>query len=142
MGRALRVLVVDDCCENADALADMIRLWGHCCVVVNDGSRALADLDALRPDVVLLELGLARLAGYEVARQLPAERRFNGVLLIAVTEDGEWPARQATRAAGFDFHLVKPVNADFLRDLLTHWRTRIAQRGRQDAYGGGTTVFP
>jgi DNA-binding response OmpR family regulator len=92
--------------------------------------------------VVLLELGLARLSGYEVGRQLRAEHRFDGVLLIAVTEDGERPARQATRAAGFDFDLVKPVNADFLRDLLTHWRTRLGQRGRDDEDGAGTAVSP
>ena len=138
MHRTLRVLVVDDSCDNAESLATLIRLWGHCCFVANDGPEALAAMEAARPDVVLTELLLGPMSGYELARRLRADRRWDGVLLLAATVCGEKQARQATAAAGFDFHMLKPVNPGFLHDLLAHWGTRIGEPATRDEGSPGT----
>jgi signal transduction histidine kinase/CheY-like chemotaxis protein len=112
----LRVLVVDDNVDLADTLADAVASWGHTVTVAHDGTSALAAALAAPPAVVLLDIGLPDLDGYEVARrlrpQLPEAR------LIAVTGYGQPQDRERALAAGFDHHLVKPVDLDNLQCVV------------------------
>ena len=116
-----RVLVVDDNQDAADSLALLLQLDGHDVRVVYDGAAALAALDAAqpwRPAVVLLDLGMPGMDGLEVARRLRANDAAAATLLVALTGWGQHTDRERTRAAGFDHHLVKPVDARALQALL------------------------
>lgn len=107
-GSALRVLVVDDNVDAAELLRDALAMLGHDAAVALDGGAALAQAASFRPDVVLLDLGLPDMDGFEVARRL----REDGATarLVALTGYGQLDDRERTRAAGFDLHLVKPVD--------------------------------
>jgi signal transduction histidine kinase/ActR/RegA family two-component response regulator len=115
---ARRILVVDDNVDAADSLALLLRLMGNDVRTAPDGPAALAAARAYRPDVVLLDLGLPRMSGYEVCRRLREGHFANGPLVVALTGYGQDEDRRRTREAGFDHHLVKPVNPDELRELL------------------------
>ena len=118
-GSARRVLVVDDNVPAAESLAMLVRLSGHEARVVHDGTAALALAPEFRPDVVLLDIGLPGMDGYEVARRL---RSVPGtppsLLLIAVTGYGREDDRLRSRDAGIDHHLVKPVDFAVLEGLV------------------------
>jgi signal transduction histidine kinase/CheY-like chemotaxis protein len=109
---ARRVLVVDDNADAARTLSTLLALQGHQTEVAYDGPSALAAAKAGRPEVVLLDLGMPGMDGYEVARQLRAEPALAGVRVVAVTGWGHEDDRRRTRDAGFDAHLVKPVDLD------------------------------
>jgi signal transduction histidine kinase/DNA-binding response OmpR family regulator len=113
-----RVLVVDDNHDAAESLAMVLRLNGHAVSVCHDGPTALSMALATRPEVVLLDIGLPEMDGYEVARRLRACPGPNGMLLIAVTGYGQEQDVRRSRAAGFDHHLVKPVDLGALAGLL------------------------
>jgi signal transduction histidine kinase/CheY-like chemotaxis protein len=112
----MRVLVVDDNDDAAAMLGDVLVLLGHRATVVHDGATALADATARAHDVILLDLGLPGMDGFEVARQL--RERGVSARLIAMTGYGQDEDRARTRAAGFDLHLVKPVSVADLEDAL------------------------
>jgi two-component system CheB/CheR fusion protein len=115
-----RILVVDDNVDAADGLGRLLsRVWGQEVRVVYDGPAALVSAESFRPEVVLLDLGLPGMDGYEVARRLRGEPEFADVLLVAVTGWGQDSDRQMSKQAGFDHHLVKPVDLERLRGLLT-----------------------
>ncbi|HET6576512.1 MAG TPA: response regulator [Fimbriiglobus sp.] len=114
----LRVLLVDDNVDGADSLAALVRLAGHDARVAHDGPGALATAAAFRPQVVVLDIGLPGLSGYEVARRLRANLDLSGAVLVAVTGYGRDEDREQAREAGFDHHLVKPVDFAQLLDLL------------------------
>jgi PAS domain S-box-containing protein len=107
-GTGQRVLIVDDNADAADTLEMLLRSLGYETRVVHDGAAALELAPAFRPDVVLLDIGMPGLDGYEVARRL---RALHGARLriVAVTGWGQEADRERSRAAGFDVHLVKPV---------------------------------
>jgi PAS domain S-box-containing protein len=112
------VLVVDDNVDTARSLALMLELDGHRAAVAHDGLQALAVAERVRPDVVLLDLGLPKLEGLGVARRLRESPWGRDLLLVAVTGWGQAHDRQRTAAAGFDHHLVKPIDLDLLGSLL------------------------
>ena len=114
-----RVLVVDDDADTADSLVLLLTLWGCRAAAAYDGRAAAGAALATRPDVVVLDLGLPGLDGYEVARRLRVAPGLEKVRLIAVSGFGREEDRERSRAAGFDHHLLKPVEPDVLRDLLT-----------------------
>jgi PAS domain S-box-containing protein len=114
---ARRVLVVDDNVDAAEAMLEYLRLLGHDVEIVHDGPSALLAADRYAPDVVLLDLGLPLMDGYEVARRL-RERFPRKMKLIAVTGYGQASDRQRSEQAGFDRHLVKPVELDVLSKLV------------------------
>ncbi len=120
--RDVRVLVVEDNVDAAETLADLLRLWDYVAEVVHDGQAAIAAAAAFRPHAVLLDIGLPKMNGFEVARWLRREPDLAGVLVIAVTGYGQESDRAAGREAGFDHHLVKPVDLDLLRRLLAGLR--------------------
>ena len=111
-----RVLVVDDNADAADALAILLRLWGHRVDVVYDGLSAVERAVADPPDVAILDIGLPQMDGYEVAKRLRAEPAMSKVLLIALTGYGQEQDRQRTvgKSGYFDHHLVKPVSPGHL----------------------------
>ncbi len=116
---ARRILVVDDNVDAAESLATVLDLAGNDTRVAHDGIEALAVAEAFRPEVVLLDLGLPRLNGYEVARAIRKQTWGEGMLLVALTGWGQDEDRRKSSEAGFDAHLVKPVAPEELTKLLT-----------------------
>jgi len=115
---SLRVLVVDDNGDSAESLAMLLSLSGHETHVAHSGPDALTRADALRPDAILLDLGLPGLNGYEVCRRLRAGAWAGVIPIIAITGWGQAEDRQRSKDAGFDGHLVKPVVLAELTALL------------------------
>ncbi len=105
-----RVLLVDDNADASLTLAMLLRLEGHDVEIANDGHEALHVAPQFRPDVVLLDIGLPGMDGYEVGRRLRAEASTADVVMIAVTGYSHADARMRSKAVGFDQHVVKPVN--------------------------------
>jgi len=113
-----RVLVVDDNMDVADMLAMMLQMFGHEVQAVYSGQTALETAVEYQPDFVLLDIGLPDMNGYEVARRLRQQPQTKDVRLIAMTGYGQDSDRQLSQEAGFDHHLVKPVDPQKLQDLL------------------------
>lgn len=116
--RACRILVVDDNQDGADLMAILLKLQGHVVEVAHDGVAALKSAAAFDPDVVLLDIGLPGLDGYAVAKQLRDTATQRPQCLIAMTGYGTDEDRQRTQAAGFDHHIVKPIEPAELNALL------------------------
>jgi DNA-binding response OmpR family regulator len=114
----LRVLIVDDCPDTAGSLRVLTKLWGHDARTAADGERAIAEAISFQPHVVLLDLGLPRLDGCEVARRLRETPGLEGVMLVALTGHGREEDRARAAHAGFDYFLLKPFNLDQLERLL------------------------
>jgi CheY-like chemotaxis protein len=115
---AYRILVVDDNKDGADSLAMMLRVMGHDTRTAHDGFAALEAAAAFRPDVVLLDIGLPKLNGYDVARRIREQPWGEGMVLIAQTGWGQEEDKCRSKEAGFNFHLVKPVDPAALEKLL------------------------
>jgi CheY-like chemotaxis protein len=113
-----RILVVDDNRSNARSLELLLRALGQEVYTAFDGSEALELARKHRPEVILLDIGLPVMDGYEVARRCRQDARFEVLTLVAMTGYGQDSDRQRSQEAGFDVHLVKPVNLDDLRLLL------------------------
>jgi CheY-like chemotaxis protein len=112
------VLVVDDNQDAADSLALLVQVAGHEVRTAHDGPTALEVAKTFRPEVVLLDIGLPRMDGYEVARQLRKQPGLEKVVLAAVTGYGQEEDRRRTHEAGIDEHLVKPVDPTDLEKVL------------------------
>lgn len=112
-----RVLVVDDDVDSADTLAGLFRIWGHEVRVTHDGPSALAEARAFRPEILLVDVGLPGMDGYELARSL-RRQGLSGRLLACVSGWVSEADRRRAREAGFDLHLAKPVPLEVLRGLL------------------------
>ena len=113
-----RILVVDDNVDSATSLALLLTLDGHETKAVNSAQAALQFASSFKPDVVLLDIGLPEMDGYEVASRLRKLAELNGVRLIALTGYGQCEDRERARAVGFDDHLVKPVEFQALERAL------------------------
>jgi CheY-like chemotaxis protein/two-component sensor histidine kinase len=116
--RRLRVLVVDDNRDAADSLSLLLQSLGQNVRTAYDGATALTIAEAFKPDLVLLDIGMPQMSGYEVARAMTADKK-NAPLLAAVTGWGQGPDREQARDAGFGLHLVKPVSEAALKSVLT-----------------------
>ncbi len=115
---ARRVLLVEDNPDSAEALRELLLLWGHEVEMAPDGPTALAAAPLFRPDVVLLDIGLPGMDGYEVARALRRDERFTGLLLVALTGFGQAKDKEMAFQAGIDLHFTKPVDLAALEKLL------------------------
>ena len=116
--RSLRVLVVDDNVDAAESLATLLRLEGHRVRTAYDGPAALRAAREECPEVVLLDIGLPGMDGYQVARSLRQEPGRENVMLVALTGYGQQEDRRRAQEVGFDKHLVKPVTLEVLRAIL------------------------
>ena len=116
--RALRIMVVDDNVDAAESLAMMLELDGHTVIRAHDARAAIAIARNERPNVMLLDIGLPDIDGYELACRLRALPEVDDALLIAVTGYGQEEDRRRARDAGFDHYLVKPVEFESLRSVL------------------------
>jgi CheY-like chemotaxis protein len=114
-----RILVADDNQDAADSLAMILEMDGHDVRVAHDGRAALSVAQTFRPDIVLLDIGMPRLNGYEVAQALRQEPWGADIRLIALTGWGQESDRQRAAEAGFDCHLTKPVDPDALETMLS-----------------------
>ncbi|MFZ1904663.1 MAG: ATP-binding protein [Steroidobacteraceae bacterium] len=113
-----RILIVDDNVDAAEALAMILQLEGHTTELAFDGREGLSRAAVFRPDTVLLDIGLPTMNGYEVARTLRADTALSGIRLIALTGYGQAEDKRHALEAGFDAHLVKPVEYAALADTL------------------------
>jgi PAS domain S-box-containing protein len=123
-----RILIVDDNVDAANVLQELLQASGHEVRVVHDGPQAIEAENEFRPDIVLLDIGLPGINGYEVARRLRT-RKGRSMRIIAVTGWGQEPDKARSREAGFDLHLVKPVDEAVLLEVL-----------EADGHGNGTTI--
>jgi signal transduction histidine kinase/CheY-like chemotaxis protein/CHASE3 domain sensor protein len=114
----VRVLIVEDNHDTADSLAMLLETIGHDVRVAYDGERALELAAGDPPDVMLVDIGLPGMDGYEVSRRVRQDPRLTHVLLVALTGYGRAQDRERALAAGFQHHLVKPVDADALNALV------------------------
>ncbi len=117
-GAGRRVLIVDDNVDSAESLADLLGIAGHEVRTAHDGLAGVAAAESFRPDVVVMDLGMPRLNGYEAARRIRAEPWGAAAVLVAQTGWGSADDRRKTRDAGFDHHMVKPVDPAAMLKLL------------------------
>ena len=119
MSEALKtILIVDDNHDAADTLAVSIRDYGHKVLVAYDTASGLALAHQWVPDVILHDIGLPIISGYEAARQLRSDAKFAKTVLVALTGYDSRPDREHSKKAGFDFHLDKPIDLGALTIAL------------------------
>ena len=135
-----RVLCVDDNVDACTMLAHILRLTGHGVETAHTALAAIQTAKAWRPDVVLLDIGLPEMDGYEVARRLRADPALKNTKLVAVTGYGTAGDVRLAREAGFDAHLLKPFEYTDVEDLLASWNeSRSSSRvpEKTDDFAGG-----
>ena len=113
-----RVLVVDDNRDNVESISMLVQLLGHEVAVAHDGLQAVEVAERFGPDLVLLDIGLPDLDGFEVAERLRAGRGGDAMYLVAITGWAREEERRRSKEAGFDEHLTKPVDPDRLEALI------------------------
>ena len=124
-----KVLIIEDNSDAQQVLSDLLGLWGHRVACASDGIEGMQELRSFQPEIALVDIGLPGIDGYEVARRVRTEAGGDQVLLIALTGYGAPEQRTAAIEAGFDLHIVKPVDPDRLSALLSQpptRRTRVA----------------
>jgi CheY-like chemotaxis protein len=120
----LRVLVAEDNEDSAATMAVLLRLYGHEVEVAGDGLTALQAVKASQPDVVLLDIGLPKLDGWLLAKQIRQKAALKRPFLVAISGYGTEADKQRSQESGIDVHLVKPVNPQELADLLRRFEDR------------------
>ncbi len=118
VGIQRRILIVDDNRDAADALAELMRDFGHDVSTAHDGRSALASATTHRPELVLLDISMPEMDGFEVARRLREEVGLRDAILVALSGYGGDRHRRRSREAGFDHHVTKPIDASKLEELL------------------------
>lgn len=118
MNRQSRVLVADDNSDALESLAMLLELSGHRVYTASDGQQTLESAERHRPEIALIDIGMPVLDGYEVARRIRAQAWGQQIMLVALTGWGQDSDRFRAREAGFDLHLVKPVELDKLAKVL------------------------
>ena len=119
ISQKLKIMVVDDNADAASMLANLLEAVGHNVIVANGGQEALDRSKVAAADVFVLDIGLPDIDGNELARTLRAQPETSRAIMIALTGYGQAQDFDQTRAAGFDYHLVKPVDSERLCGLLS-----------------------
>jgi CheY-like chemotaxis protein len=114
-----RILVVDDNRDSATSLSMLLKTLGAEVCTVNDGRSALEALKNIKPSVLFLDIGMPGMDGYELARAIRQQGKYRDITLVAVSGWGYQEDRVHSREAGIDYHLVKPVDPDIVRSLLS-----------------------
>lgn len=117
-GPPLRVLIVDDNEDAAVSLAMYLRMAGQEVTVAHTGAEALAGLGRIRPDVVVLDIGMPDMNGYEVAEKIRERKADDAITLIALTGWSQDSDRQRAQSAGFDHHLTKPADPEAIERII------------------------
>ncbi len=120
---SLRVLVVDDNVDAVESLVTMLSIMGHDTQSAFSGADALEVITSFAPDVIILDIGLPDMSGYEVATKIRSDPALEHLVLVALTGWGSDEHRRRSREAGFDFHLTKPTDSAILGRILTHAAT-------------------
>jgi DNA-binding response OmpR family regulator len=115
---SLRILVVDDNQDGADTMAWLVRFWGHEVRIANDGRAGVEEASLFHPDLILMDIGLPLLNGFEAAKQVRAALGRT-VTLVALTAYSSDVARAEGREAGFDYYLVKPAQPSGLQEIFS-----------------------
>jgi DNA-binding response OmpR family regulator len=123
VGLSLRVLVVEDDDDTATSLATLLQTYGYEVEVATDGASACQAIHASLPDVVLLDIGLPKMNGWLVAKQIREQSTWKRPLIIAVTGHGREADRLRSQEAGIDLHLIKPVDPEELHRLLSRFQS-------------------
>jgi CheY-like chemotaxis protein len=123
--RRLRVLIVEDNADIARSTRMVLEMEGHEVHVATDGLAGLEAAAAVDPDVILLDIGLPRMSGYEVAERLKGRKAQRKLLLVAVTGYAQEADRERSAAAGIDLHLLKPVDPLLLLGLLRRFANHL-----------------
>jgi CheY-like chemotaxis protein len=118
MSRPRRVLLIDDNMDAAESLAQLLSLSGHDARTAIDGATGLRAAVEFKPEVIFCDLGLPGISGYEVAKALRALPDGREIVLVALTGYGQPSDREKTAQAGFDAHLVKPVDPSVIESFL------------------------
>ena len=118
------ILIVDDDPAVRESLAEALTDMGHTALEAPDGPAALAAVEADPPDLVFLDIGMPVMNGYDVARRLRQRPGLEHLLLVAMTGWGQEEDRRRSQEAGFDHHLIKPVEPEALHKLLVGTRVR------------------
>lgn len=118
-----RILLVDDNLDLTKSLLTLLKLAGHDVYVATNGIEAVAAAENLQPDVILLDIGLPKLNGYEAARRIRQRQKDKYMVLVAMTGWGQEEDRRRSKEAGFDTHMVKPLDLDRLKKLLGELET-------------------
>ena len=114
-----RVLVVDDNQDSAESLAMLLRMMGHEVETASDGQLGIAAAERLRPDIAILDIGMPKMNGYELAQKIREQAWAKDIVLIALTGWGQDEHRRRSAQSGFHHHLTKPVDFDQLQQILT-----------------------
>jgi len=122
--RRLRVLVVDDNRDAGESMSLLLGMWGHDVTMAHDGTTALAIAEREQPQVVLLDIGLPGIDGYEVARRIRTQPGGENIALVAITGYGQAEDKQRAQEAGFALHLVKPIEPEALQRALARFEPR------------------
>jgi CheY-like chemotaxis protein len=130
---ALRVLVVEDHPDTAKSTAMLLSLYGHEVDIASDGPTALQAVRTKPPDVVLLDLGLPKMDGWRLAKQLREQSNGKTPFLIAVTGYGRQIDQNRSHEAGIDLHLVKPVEPDILQTILLEFQKAVTPGAEEQA---------
>jgi CheY-like chemotaxis protein len=116
--KRLRILVVEDNTDTAHAMSEVLELWDHEVRLAYDGPGAIDVALAYQPEVILLDIGLPGMDGYQVAQVLRQDRRFTTTLMVAITGYGQPDDIRKSQEAGINYHFTKPINLGALQDLL------------------------
>jgi CheY-like chemotaxis protein len=117
-----RIMVVDDNLDSADSLSMMLELLGHEVSAAHDGVEAVETARSFRPDVAFLDVGMPRMNGYEAARLIRLQPECAGVILVALTGWGQEEDKRRSHEAGFDVHMVKPIDYNAVEKLISDLR--------------------
>jgi PAS domain S-box-containing protein len=120
-----RILVVDDNVDAAVTISSLLKAWGHDVQTAFGGEAALETVRRFQPEIILLDIGMPGMSGYDVAKWLRAEPSARGIVIAAVTGYGQEADRQRSFDAGFDYHLTKPPDPGLLESLLASPRQRV-----------------
>jgi PAS domain S-box-containing protein len=134
-GRSLRILVVDDNHDAAESLSVLLEMSGHQLHIAHEGETALQTAITFHPQAVLLDIGLPGMDGYEVARHLREQPGMKECFLVALTGYGQEEDRRRSKEAGFDHHLVKPVDPDQLDALIKIYSSKSIDPAASDPLG-------
>jgi len=113
-----RILVADDNSDAASSLGMLLEMMGHEVCIVHDGVEAVEKASTFGPDIILLDLGMPQLNGYEACSRIRAQPSNKGTLIVALTGWTQDDKIKRSQQAGFDFHLIKPVELPALEKLL------------------------